>query len=620
MKGKSLFFTVACCVLMFCLSSAGHAKPSPPSLTVTTSGVRVNGSWTAVEGATGYTLSFAPFLYTGPGSIVSVDMGTLTGFSVDLWPGAAYYLVVQSRDASGVSDYSNVVYFNMSVPVTGDFQVFAFNDLGMHCYDPDFSVFSILPLFNVLHAQVIRKGTSPQIVGPTVGVSYRATADPTRSINTTSIGKTNFWEYVLPLFGANPPLNEGLLGAKMPGAGNLPQPFQWSDGGTNWFSVEGLPITSFDDSMKLNFYPLMNVQASDPATGTALSSLPVVVPVSNEMACDVCHATGNVAANLPGVQWSSNSDPAIQFRENVLLLHDYRNGTTLFNSRPVLCSSCHYSYALDLTQQGPVGPQLSNPTMSRAVHSYHASRITQPSPSGNVCFYCHPGEITQCTRGAMATAGLVCLDCHGTLTAVGQANRRPWIDLPKCQSCHTGDALSNFDGQVIRRSTYTNSPDVATFITASNKRFAEQDGTLYRNSVGHNGIVCESCHGSPHAIWPTREANDNLTATAIQGHDGMIIECSSCHGTGLSLTLSGPHGMHNVNSQSWVNGHEHIASQQLCGTCHGAAGQGTMISKAAVTRTFSVEDHGSVTIPKGTQIGCGLCHGNVLAGGGGGRD
>jgi hypothetical protein len=39
-------------------------------------------------------------------------------------------------------------------------QIFAFNDLGMHCYDSDYSVFTILPPFNNLHAQVLRRGRS----------------------------------------------------------------------------------------------------------------------------------------------------------------------------------------------------------------------------------------------------------------------------------------------------------------------------------------------------------------------------------------------------------------------------------------------------------------------------
>jgi len=126
-------------------------------------------------------------------------------------------------------------------------------------------------------------------------------------------------------------------------------------------------------------------------------------------------------------------------------------------------------------------------------------------------------------------------------------------------------------------------------------------------------VSCPSCHGSPHAIWPSREANDNLAALQIQGHDGMITECTACHGSGLPLTLNGPHGIHNVNSQAWVKDHEEFKSQAACGGCHGATGNGTVISKAAADRIFEVEDR-AVAIPKGTQIGCGLCHENELVG------
>ncbi|MBI5556088.1 MAG: fibronectin type III domain-containing protein [Deltaproteobacteria bacterium] len=616
---------IAGMVSCFVLMSGGpngvvQAAVSPPELTVLTNDSRAEFYWNAVDGASGYTFYYALFPYQEGDPMGSVDVGNQTNLSITLWPGAAFHVAVTARDSEGESEYSNFENFrtpSVFQPSVSDYQVFAFNDLGMHCYDPDFSVFSLLPPYNVLHAQVVQKGNPPQIIGSQVEVTYRAMADSTGSINTTSQGKTNFWEYVHPLFGANLQVDEGLLGANMPGPGNPPQSFVWTDGAVNWFSAAGIPITSLDDGMGNNPYPLMNVRAIDPADGTILSSLSVVVPVSDEMACDVCHLTGNDAASRADIQWSNNSDLTLQYRENILILHDYRNGTSLYASQPVLCSTCHYSFALDLAHQGPVGAQTMNPSMSKALHSHHASRITELPPSGNVCFYCHPGENTQCARGAMDTAGIVCLDCHGNMFAVGRNTRQPWIDLPRCESCHTGDALSNFDGPIIRQSAYNDSPNVATFITAPNKRFAEQDGTLFRNSVGHHGIACESCHGSTHAIWPSREENDNLTAIMIQGHEGMIIECASCHDDSLPLTPDGgPHGLHNVNSQSWVHSHEDFASQQACAPCHGAGGEGTVLSKAAVDRVFNVEDNNTVAIPKGTQIGCDLCHENMLGPGG----
>jgi len=135
-------------------------------------------------------------------------------------------------------------------------EVFAFNDLGMHCLDKDFSVFSILPPFNVLHAQVVRKGiagSKPQILNDTqTSVSYSAVADSSGSINTTSVSKTNFWDFVLPLYGIALPADTGFLGFKMPGASNTPQIFSGFDPAARWFAAEGIPITPLDDQHQIN--------------------------------------------------------------------------------------------------------------------------------------------------------------------------------------------------------------------------------------------------------------------------------------------------------------------------------------------------------------------------------
>jgi len=97
-------------------------------------------------------------------------------------------------------------------PQSSAYSVLAANDLGMHCADLDYQVFSILPPFNVVHAQVIQQGTGatagtlPQILtNAEVDLVYSAIAsdlDPVGpgSINTTSdssvlgFDKTNFWD------------------------------------------------------------------------------------------------------------------------------------------------------------------------------------------------------------------------------------------------------------------------------------------------------------------------------------------------------------------------------------------------------------------------------------------
>jgi hypothetical protein len=63
-----------------------------------------------------------------------------------------------------------------------NYKVLAANDLGMHCADLDDQIFSILPPFNVVHAQVIRTDTGPSLVStdshPGMTVVYSAVANP----------------------------------------------------------------------------------------------------------------------------------------------------------------------------------------------------------------------------------------------------------------------------------------------------------------------------------------------------------------------------------------------------------------------------------------------------------
>lgn len=196
--------------------------------------------------------------------------------------------------------------------------------------------------------------------------------------------------------------------------------------------------------------------------------------------------------------------------------------------------------------------------------------------------------------------------------------RRPWVDEPRCESCHTGDAnqhaTDQLNGDGLRRYlAYSPTDPAATPRTAVNPRFADEPGKLFRYSKGHGGLACESCHGSTHAIWPTNDQknpNDNVAAKQIQGHAGTLSECSTCHRPGsLPLTTAGPHGMHNVNDPKWVSGHDFFAEGNLaaCTSCHGLDYRGTALSVAAAARSFSTEE-GQIKIQKGQVVGCYTCH------------
>lgn len=97
--------------------------------------------------------------------------------------------------------------------ITGSVRILANNDLGMHCADQDYRIFSILPPYNVIGAQVVSTGANPRLMTPADGVtlSYQAApsniVDPndsnappsvTDSLNSTSangagVYKGNFW-------------------------------------------------------------------------------------------------------------------------------------------------------------------------------------------------------------------------------------------------------------------------------------------------------------------------------------------------------------------------------------------------------------------------------------------
>ena len=181
---------------------------------------------------------------------------------------------------------------------------------------------------------------------------------------------------------------------------------------------------------------------------------------------------------------------------------------------------------------------------------------------------------------------------------------------------HLTGADLEFAGNGIRLvQTYRTGDASASPLLAANKRFAEEDGALFRNSKGHGGLACEACHGSTHAIWPNEDAgaNDNIAAMQLQGYPGTIMECAVCHVSGsLSLTTSGPHGLHNVNDDRWIDeehGEFYERNENGCKACHGKDLGGTPLAKMPVARTFKIEDDENVAFAKNEFVPCNRCHG-----------
>lgn len=80
----------------------------PPRLQTTRSGTHVTLDWGTAPAASGYTLYYAPYPYTGTASIQELDLGKSTSFAYDLPPGLAYYVAIRSRLAGSESEYSNI--------------------------------------------------------------------------------------------------------------------------------------------------------------------------------------------------------------------------------------------------------------------------------------------------------------------------------------------------------------------------------------------------------------------------------------------------------------------------------------------------------------------------------
>jgi hypothetical protein len=524
-----------------------------------------------------------------------------------------------------------------------NYTVLGWNNLGMHCMDADFSVLCLLPPYNTIHAQVIDSQGHLLTLQGGFSVSYQAMADPDGSINTISAGKTNFWQFVSPLFGLSLPVDVGLPvpgpnSFAMPGADNLPQSMQFENN-SRWFAAYGIPITPIDDSGLPNAYPMMRLTIKSGAT--TLASSDIVLPVSAEMDCRACHASGSGPAAMPQAGWVNEPNVQRDFRLNILRIHDERmlanplftnalatagydaNGlyaTVANHGVPILCARCHLSEAL------PGSGINGIPPLTQVIHTMHGT-VTDPTnnltldaaDNRSACYRCHPGSTTRCLRGAMGKAVasdgtmlMQCQSCHGSMSVVGAANRTGWLNEPACQNCHTGTAISN-NGQIRYDSAFTvgSQPRTAVDATFATNANAPAAGlSLYRFSSDHGGLYCEACHGSTHAEFPSSHKNDNLYSIKLQRHEGMLVECLSCHPTMPNTINGGPHGLHPI-SQSWATQHSNAVENNgaaQCRVCHGADYTGTVLSRAQANRTFNTGDFGTKFFWRGYQIGCFTCH------------
>jgi hypothetical protein len=375
-------------------------------------------------------------------------------------------------------------YGNQPIPAKNmSYVILAWNDLGMHCDQNDYSYFMVLPPYNTLHVQVFRRGgEGASIVTSGITVSYEF---PKKANSTLH---TNFWVYANSngWFGSAPiPDNIGVTGTPL--AGNM----SVDPKGIGWEAV-GIPITPYDDDGTWDPYGTAVITVKN-SSGQVLQTANVVAPVSTEMMCSNCHGAGTASS----------------MQLDILQKHDTHNGTTLAadQTRGIvhMCSECHEDNALGAT--GKAGVE----SLSLAMHNFHKDKMTSTPASSNTtpgCYNCHPGPKTQCLRGIMFRAGKTCTDCHGDMygmTTDMQTGRMPWLQEPTCGGCHGAT-------------------------------YAENSNTLFRNSVimnapeGMSGrIYCEACHNSTHGELTTANPADPTIPQQFQGDTYWIWNCNVCH-------------------------------------------------------------------------------------------
>ncbi len=380
-----------------------------------------------------------------------------------------------------------------SVTVKSNYVVFAWNDLGMHCANNEFDKAVILPPYNTLIVQVVKRGDPPTVVTTGLTVSYSLVG------NTYSSGKGlfgQFWTNCLKLFGITLKANTGLnlvdptihngLAGKMVVHGSQ-------------FEADGIPATPLNDKGVWSPYQVAIITVKNKA-GTIVAQTRTTLPVSDEINCAKCHGS---------------TDPL----GDILKKHDAAQGTHLSGSGPVLCAGCHADPILHTVNQNGATEYLSV-----AMHKFHSDK-------GATCYDCHPGNKTQCSRSlAHTNTDGGCTTCHGDMANVANTamtgGRIPWMSEPKCVTCHQG---------------------VAEVDTGT---------TLYRNAAGHGGLHCSACHSSPHAMIPSREASDNYQANQYQASSKTIGSCGACHssskGAGLSDYLE-EHGYANPQKENGCN-------------------------------------------------------------------
>ena len=154
------------------------------------------------------------------------------------------------------------------------------NNLGMHCMDDDYSVFSILPPYNTIDAQLIDPdGTARRRRRRASARHLRGRRRPDRIDQHDLDRQDELLERRRAISSASRSRPTRASPASTCRAQRTRRSRCASTRPQRGSAAEGIPITPFDDAGAANTYPMMRLTARD-AAGTVLATTDVVLPVS----------------------------------------------------------------------------------------------------------------------------------------------------------------------------------------------------------------------------------------------------------------------------------------------------------------------------------------------------